>query len=412
VSETYELVDLDNHIYETDDCFTRHIDPRYRDRAVRFVREGTEAPANFGRGETATVYIGDRPVRYYPQLAGERVLPPAALRLGVSSLAEGLGMEGDKAALPSETIRIQDVPALVDRDSRLEVMDERNTQASVLHPTNALILARELMDEDVEAGYANLRAYNRWANEEWGFSYKDRLFTTPLISLADVDLAVAELELLLEEGARVIDLFPFGPGAGHSLGGPSCDAFWARVDEAGAVIAIHGDGTGSSLSDIYSPAGHVTAMKDHTAFQLLVTGQAMLHMVGSLVLEGTFNRFPDARLLSVESNGAWVQPTLAALEAIPFHQRAAISFGEWQGPPPGELFRRHVFLSILPFRHEVNVLKELVGIDSICLGSDYPHPEGLTSPMDFLEEIDGLDEREVRMVMRDTGAQLLHLDGA
>ena len=36
----YALADADNHYYEPDDCFTRHIAPVYRDRAVKIDRSG------------------------------------------------------------------------------------------------------------------------------------------------------------------------------------------------------------------------------------------------------------------------------------------------------------------------------------------------------------------------------------
>ena len=31
----YRLVDADNHYYEPHDCFTRHLDPQFADRAIQ-----------------------------------------------------------------------------------------------------------------------------------------------------------------------------------------------------------------------------------------------------------------------------------------------------------------------------------------------------------------------------------------
>ena len=31
----YQLIDADEHYYEPDDCFTRHIEARFRDETVR-----------------------------------------------------------------------------------------------------------------------------------------------------------------------------------------------------------------------------------------------------------------------------------------------------------------------------------------------------------------------------------------
>ena len=35
----YPAFDADNHYYEAHDCFTRHIEPAHRDRAIRYVEE-------------------------------------------------------------------------------------------------------------------------------------------------------------------------------------------------------------------------------------------------------------------------------------------------------------------------------------------------------------------------------------
>lgn len=51
----YRFFDADNHYYEPRDCFTRFIEPRYRDEAVRVVRddEGGER-----------ILVGDRPFTF------------------------------------------------------------------------------------------------------------------------------------------------------------------------------------------------------------------------------------------------------------------------------------------------------------------------------------------------------------
>ena len=47
----HAVFDVDNHYYETRDCFTRHIEPKLRDRAVH-VRE---------HGEREKTFVGDAP---------------------------------------------------------------------------------------------------------------------------------------------------------------------------------------------------------------------------------------------------------------------------------------------------------------------------------------------------------------
>ena len=45
---------------------------------------------------------------------------------------------------------------------------------------------------------AAFQAFNRWLEDDWGYAYKERIFAAPMITLVDVDAAVAELRRVLE----------------------------------------------------------------------------------------------------------------------------------------------------------------------------------------------------------------------
>ena len=49
----------------------------------------------------------------------------------------------------------------------------------------------------------------------------------------------------------------------------------------------------------------------------------------------------------------------------------------------------------------------LIGADRVLNGSDYPHPEGLEWPVEFVNELEGLGDADVRRVMRDNFADLV-----
>ena len=66
----YPGIDSDNHYYETRDCFTRHIEARFRDRTVR-VETGTD--------DTEVVRVGDR-VWNYMDPKFDETNPPGSLK--------------------------------------------------------------------------------------------------------------------------------------------------------------------------------------------------------------------------------------------------------------------------------------------------------------------------------------------
>ena len=55
---------------------------------------------------------------------------------------------------------------------------------------------------------------------------------------------------------------------------------------------------------------------------------------------------------------------------------------------PIEVFKRNIHVS--PFWEEdLGALAELIGVEHVLFGSDYPHPEGLADPASYVDELDG-----------------------
>ena len=52
-------------------------------------------------------------------------------------------------------------------------------------------------------------------------------------------------------------------------------------------------------------------------------------------------------------------------------------------------------------------LAEAIGVDKILFGSDWPHGEGLESPVSFAEELTAFSESDIRKIMRDNALDLL-----
>ena len=75
---------------------------------------------------------------------------------------------------------------------------------------------------------------------------------------------------------------------------------------------------------------------------------------------------------------------------------------------PLEAFRR--VLWVHPFHEEDPIgLVEILGADKVCFGSDYPHPEGMSDPISFVDELEGLPEEDQAKVMGGNLARLMGL---
>jgi predicted TIM-barrel fold metal-dependent hydrolase len=386
----YRLVDADNHYYEPDDAFTRHLDPAFADCAVHIERDAG------GRGRP---WVGRDPAYYLEMTPVDRIGRPGAVVADKDSRY---------VPLPDEDmIEPGKVPRLYDREARLAWMDEEQIEAVLMWPSLGLGMEWQLRD-DPAACVANLRAFNRWVDEAWGFDHRHRIFAVPTLTLVDLDEAVREVDAVLKRGARVVHVL-FTPVDGRTIAHPDFDPFWARLAEAGVPVAFHGAEAG--YCDLFSAAfGEQPRPPAHqqSAFQRAVLWERpIMDTLAALVLHNLFGRFPSLQAISVENGSAWVPYLLRVMDKA----EKTGAYGPWIGgridDRPSEIFKRHV--SVAPFDDDdIRGLIDAIGADRVLFGSDYPHPEGVANPWDFLTGRD-LKPDELRLIARENTAKLLRL---
>jgi predicted TIM-barrel fold metal-dependent hydrolase len=379
--------DADNHYYEATDAFIRHVDRRMRSRCMRWAEvDGKQR-----------LLVGGRLNRFIPNPTFDPVSKPGALieyfrgRTSIENLHAAFG-ELDPIS-----------PAYRDPAARIEVMDRQGLDAAFLFPTLGVGMESSLAG-DPEAVLAAFRGFNRWLLDDWTYDYRGRLFAAPYLTLADVDWAVEELEFVLDHGARLINMRPgpvLSPTGNRSFGHPDHDPFWARVNEAGITVAFHaGDAGYGFLLEQWGVDPEFQAFRIPPLFQLL-TMSPISDTVASFLADGVFHRFPRLRVATIENGAEWVLPLFGKLKKT-YRMRAQM-FPE----DPRETFRRHVWVS--PFyEDDLSVLKDLIGVDRIIFGSDWPHAEGLADPLSYVEDLDaaGFSQDEVERVMYANTAEL------
>jgi len=73
---------------------------------------------------------------------------------------------------------------------------------------------------------------------------------------------------------------------------------------------------------------------------------------------------------------------------------------------PLDTVRRHVWVT--PYLEEdLRALADLIGVERILFGSDWPHGEGVSQPLDFAKELSMFSEPEVRRILRENAVELL-----
>ena len=388
----YRIFDADTHYYEPDDCFTRHIESRFKQRTVWIDRSGSGA----GR-----MYIGTERCHFFSVGAGDSIGPPGIMK----AFLRGQSEEGGSPSL--SPINALAVPEFVDRAARLATMDAQDVEACLILPTTGVGVETQLR-ETPEVLYPSLRAFNRWLEEDWGFGAAGRIYGAPLLSLFDLDAGITELERVLATGARFA-ILTAGPVAGRSPADPYFDPFWARCQEARLNVVYHIGRT--PFSEMYNPPWGLRPHPPSHRHSLMewalsFTERPIVDTITALVADNLFGRFPRLRILSIEYGSTWVAPLVRKLD----HLARLYSKDMWRfGVPPlkpSETIRQNIWVAPF-FEDDIGVLAQAIGTVHILGGSDYPHPEGLLWPAEFADELDGFTAADVRRIMRDNLAGLI-----
>jgi len=385
----YTTFDADNHYYEATDAFTRYLDKGMARRTMQWAEiDGRQR-----------LLVAGSINRFIPNPTFDPVAKPGSL----DEYFRGRNPRGqDIASLFGELEPIR--PEYRDRDARLAVMDAQGVDGCFMFPTLGVGM-EEALGGDTEAAVAAFHAFNRWLDDDWGYAYQDRIFAAPMIPLVDVDAAVTELEAVLARDARIVCI-KSGPAITAdgriSPGDARFDPFWARVDEAGVTVGIHsGDAGYNRYIDDWEQVGTFRAFAYSPLRIVLSSSRPPYDTMAALVCQGVFDRFPNVRVASIEAGADWVPDLVKKMAKV---------YGQSPGgfaSDPVDTFRRHVWIA--PFyEDDIAQLKDLIGLDHILFGSDWPHAEGLADPRTFADDLRrcAFTEDEIRTVMRDNGRRL------
>ena len=385
-------IDADNHYYEPLDAFTRHLDPKFKQRGVQVLTDDRQHKQ---------VLIGGRVNRFIPNPTFDPIIVPGC----IDSMFRGQIPEGVDPRSLMKVEPLERHAEYQDRDARVAVAERQGLAGALLFPTFGCGV-EEGLKHDVGATMASLSAFNRWLEEDWGFAYQHRLVTAPMLSLADPAAAFVELDSLIERGVRIVHIrpapVPGEHGASRSLGNKLHDPLWARLAEASIPVAFHLGDSGYNAFFAAAWGGRDTfgfGASDPFS-QVIISDRAIHDAIASLVMHGVFDRHPTLRVASIENGSDWM-PLLAKRLKKQANQTPWVFKQD-----PLEVLRGNVWVT--PYYEEnIRALADLIGVERVLFGSDWPHGEGLAEPTDFLKELHAFDETEVRKIMRDNVLELL-----
>ena len=355
----YRVISSDNHVFEPPDLWTSRIEPRFRDKAPRLEHEE----------DGYWWYCGDH------RLIG---LGPGA--------QTGKRFEETRRTRPTK-ISLTDTfenlrPGGYIPEEHVKDMAADGVDMSILYPTVGLPLFHV---NESEALTAIFRAYNDWL-AEFCQTAPDRLKGIAMLNVDDVQDGIDELTRCAKIGMAGAMITTY-PHEDHSYDSPEYEPLWATAEDLGMPLSLHlgtsrpgpgQDRKGNSLGggEVLKPASMCNL--DHW------TRLSVAHIIFS----GVFERYPKLQIGAVENELSW---TLFWLDRMDYTYTQRVGRPYWynfkEDMLPSDYFHRNVFVG---FQEDALGIRnrDIIGVDNIQWGSDYPHQES-TFPrsQQILEEI-------------------------
>lgn len=257
---------------------------------------------------------------------------------------------------------------------RTEALDPFNTQIAI---ANCLYGVQLLFSEDMAAAFA--RAVNDWMAREW-LDREPRLRASIVVPTQNVELAVDEIERCAAD-RRFVQVLLLVMGDAP-LGKRQFWPIYAAAERHGLPLGIH---AGSAYHNPPTPIGWPSFYTEDYVGQ----AQAFQTQLSSLICEGVFTRYPQLKVVLLESGVSWLPAHLWRLTKYWRGLRMEIP---WVDRSPIDIVRSNVRLSLQPLDAPPDrdgLLRLIDHLDSdelLLFSTDYPHwqfdgdaviPEGL-----------------------------------
>jgi predicted TIM-barrel fold metal-dependent hydrolase len=293
-----------------------------------------------------------------------------------------------------------------DGAQRLREQDEDGIDAELLFaPVFASRFLEKIPEHDVYL--AMVRAYNDWLVDYCSIA-PDRLFGNALMPISGIDDAVAELERAHELGFKSVQLLNSPNGGGGPK--PEDDRFWEKALELDMPLSPH-----FSFAGVMNLGGprHDTSQWPVEAGMTQHSQSPPAPTMAQLIVNGTFERFPELKFYFAEINAAIFPASLYYMD------RDYLEYNSWfelELPKmPSQYMRDHALYGMVREPLAVKIGQELpheMPLELFWWGSDFPHSVG-TFPHSrkYIEETFADLSPELRhTLLVGNAAKHLHLD--
>ncbi len=370
---TSGYVSADGHVVEPADLWTTRMDHKFRDRAPRVESR-----------EDADYYV----------IEGVAEFPVGLEGVTIEEKIQG------QVTTPKGRRHAETRPGAWDPQPRLADQERDHVRAEVIYPGGFGLQFFHIHDAEYQR--AAIKVYNDWLSE-FCSAAPHRLLGSALLPMR------GPIEWTLEEAQRVAKLKGISSvlipaEVERSYAQSEYNPMWETLQDIGVPVATHsGTGTEESIFAKIDRVGMGMGVTDNKVFQPM---RAMADLIWGAVPQ----RYPKLKFVIVEGGVGWVASLLGFMDHW-WHDHH-----RWMEPkldePPSTYFKRQFWATFEDDRAGI-LTRELVGVDRLMWGSDYPHTEGTFpySQEQIMRDFMGVPEGEVHMMVHSNAAKLYGLAG-
>lgn len=349
VPKDLKIVDVDTHLSEPWDLWTKRAPKGYEDRLPQ-VREVD--------GQSQWVF-DDTPIG-----------PANAASVVAADMSKAYDM-----SFVFENVVSQVAPAASQVAPRLAMMDEQGVWAQLIYP-NAVGFGGQQLGGTGDTALRNVAAeiYND-AMAEFQADSGNRLFPQAILPWWDMEVCLKEVSRISSLGFVGINMSADPQEIGlPDLSQPHWDPLWDALADAALPVNFH-IGASASQRSYYGSAPWPSLDRGAR----IAVGSAMLFLangriIANLIYGGVLERHPALQLVSVESGVSWLPFFLKALDYQ--LEETSIATRDKLSLKPSEYFRRQIGACFWFEDHDALVIQAIkqVGEDNCMFETDFPHP--------------------------------------
>ncbi len=360
----FGLISADSHIVEPPDCYTKYIDPKFRDRAPTVERDNKGNDVYVIPGMESTIPLG---------------------------LVAAAGFSGEELAARAEACTFDQLHES-GHNAKLRVADQDRdgVVSEILYPSVGMVLCNH---DDYAYKTACMHAYNEWLANYINDAPNGRLFGLGQTSGDSVEQMIKDFEDSKKKG--FVGMMMPGDPQHEDYDHPMYDPLWECAVELNMPLSFH-------ILTSRSGGGLLGQVRGNRINGFLGIIRSVQDVMGVFVLGGVFQRHPKLKFIAAEADAGWLPHYSYRMDHAYERHGLWLGGGKNLDRMPSEYIHDHVWLT---FQDDWVAFKvaNLMNCRRLVWANDFPHSDA-TWPwsQEMLEEhASDLTAEQRRWIMRD-----------